>query len=937
MHLYTISASNPFLTTLAGGVAARYADAPEKLASCWVILPTQRAAAAFRQAYLAVSAQQACILPKIFSFAGLAEISDSFSLFSPAPNLPLPSYVLNQQELILLLTQTLIDHCADAIPTLHFVSAHRLASEIAALLSECDREAIDPYHYAALLAPTMADASPAMQAILTVIATLWPQKLHALHALTPIQYRNQIIQTLVHYLQSGACTHRVIIAGATGNLPATATLMRATLEHPEGMVVLPGYEPDYSTLLDPTHPQAAMQQWVSSLPSSVAVRYWQGNFRDAAPPKIELLEASSLHEEAAAIALTLRETLENPHTTAALITNDRTLALQVQAQLQRYGIRVDDSSGIPLSATPTLIFLRLWLKMALHPNLIDLLALLKDPLCCQLLAVFHPEHSNHVKTLETHYIQNMGYQITLHEIAATLPEASPIAAWFAAIANSLYRFADCLYSKSPAPLSTILLQHLTTMAALSTPEEVFEHPILWSLEGGEHARDLFHHWVHHSPLIGSIHPADYATVFESSVATERYRPHSGLHPRLAILSPHEGSLLHFDSVILGGLNAGSWPSKASGHFFGPALRQQLGLKSEKHAMGLAHFEFMQFLHCPHILLTRACKHVGGPTIASPFLSRLQLQRRAEDRFLPPPPSAEWATLLYRNQAIERCKAPMPTPPLAARPVSFRITQIERWLGNPYEFYAMAILALSPLPPLALPFNRVRFGIWLHHVCERATKQLYASSTALHSQEEIFALYETIALNSLPVHDKERPTAQALWWPRCQKIFTWLAAYDYEQRRNRTLALAEQSGLYQWQEDGTEFTLVGKADRIEIAPAGEVRILDYKTGAIPSQIAVRQGHAPQLPLLMLLGASGTLLPNPAEITGLGYLELTGKEQGGAAHLQNCDLNTLLDEALTGLKTLVKSYHQPDAPYPAFFKPEGRLSRYDHLARTKEWAS
>ena len=55
--------------------------------------------------------------------------------------------------------------------------------------------------------------------------------------------------------------------------------------------------------------------------------------------------------EAQAIALALREALETPGKTAALVTPDRQLAKRVSALLARWGIEADDSAGTPLSQT----------------------------------------------------------------------------------------------------------------------------------------------------------------------------------------------------------------------------------------------------------------------------------------------------------------------------------------------------------------------------------------------------------------------------------------------------------------------------------------------------------------------------------------------------------------------------------------------------------
>ena len=59
----------------------------------------------------------------------------------------------------------------------------------------------------------------------------------------------------------------------------------------------------------------------------------------------------------------MREVLEEPEKTAALITPDRQLAEAVIAALQRWGIDADDSAGRPLSECGAGGFLMLLVQM----------------------------------------------------------------------------------------------------------------------------------------------------------------------------------------------------------------------------------------------------------------------------------------------------------------------------------------------------------------------------------------------------------------------------------------------------------------------------------------------------------------------------------------------------------------------------------------------
>ena len=67
---------------------------------------------------------------------------------------------------------------------------------------------------------------------------------------------------------------------------------------------------------------------------------------------IRAAELADPASEAMAIAIALRQSLETPGQTAALVTPDRMLAARVSALLGRWGIDADDSAGRPLSQAP---------------------------------------------------------------------------------------------------------------------------------------------------------------------------------------------------------------------------------------------------------------------------------------------------------------------------------------------------------------------------------------------------------------------------------------------------------------------------------------------------------------------------------------------------------------------------------------------------------
>ena len=229
-------------------------------------------------------------------------------------------------------------------------------------------------------------------------------------------------------MRRGAGGAPVIAIGSTGTNWATARLLAAIATAPRGAVVLPGLD----LLLDEEswqqignvhadepgfgHPQAALRRLLPILgvtrdgvtelghptPAlaargkflSQALRpadttdHWRIYREHAAAGEIvtalegvSLIEAADEREEALSLAIALRQVLETPAATAALVTPDRDLARRVGSELSRFGIEIDDSAGEPLSASPYGRLARL-VALAASSELAakDLVALLAHPM-----------------------------------------------------------------------------------------------------------------------------------------------------------------------------------------------------------------------------------------------------------------------------------------------------------------------------------------------------------------------------------------------------------------------------------------------------------------------------------------------------------------------------------------------------------------------------
>jgi ATP-dependent helicase/nuclease subunit B len=165
---------------------------------------------------------------------------------------------------------------------------------------------------------------------------------------------------------------------------------------------------------------------------------------------------------------------------------------------------------------------------------------------------------------------------------------------------------------------------------------------------------------------------------------------------------------------------------------------------------------------------------------------------------------------------------------------------------------------------------------------------------------------------------------------------WFIAEERQLREGLVRTHAEVAALYRF--DG--FALTGRADRIDILSTGKARLIDYKTGRVPTGPQVKSGLAPQLTLEAALLAAGSFEGlAPVEADKLFYIKLSGGEPPGLiVDVNDIDVMAKADEHLEKFKALMRAYDDERHGYipRAAMEKEQDTSPFDHLSRWREWS-
>src|SRR6185295_17408910 len=124
--------------------------------------------------------------------------------------------------------------------------------------------------------------------------------------------------------------------------------------------------------------------------------------------------------------------------------------------------------------------------------------------------------------------------------------------------------------------------------------------------------------------LGLVRAADAPRVLMKLLEPEAEPRAQNIESHIAIWGTLEARLQRRDLMILGGLNEGVWPAPpGEDPFLSRPTRAALGLPSLDERIGLAAHDFAQLANAPQVVLTRALRRDGSPTLASRWLWRLK--------------------------------------------------------------------------------------------------------------------------------------------------------------------------------------------------------------------------------------------------------------------------------------------------------------------------
>ena len=384
---------------LDGSIWNAGAPEPHDLPGLTIYLPSQAAVQPLKLEFLWLSPNEATFLPRI-RVLGDADPLDLFANYGTRMESTKAAIALLKKALAIpsafteLERQIHLSACAleaaakmrstiaapgeRLFPDVPAVSAAAIASEIGALIDEAHNEGADLSRIDRLDSSEASGSEQLSLQLLRAVRKGWAAYKLRINKLDGQERRNRLMAVEAEFIRESKAP--VIIAGSTASVAATMALMETLKERPNSAIVLHGLDrhldaESWAVLGGhPEHPQHGLHQLLSRLdagretirdlappspgreslrraaflsealrPASTTAQW--ASFasderkREGSPvPGLALIEAETTQDEAAAIALILREALETKGQTAALVTPDENLIGRVRHALTHWGL-----------------------------------------------------------------------------------------------------------------------------------------------------------------------------------------------------------------------------------------------------------------------------------------------------------------------------------------------------------------------------------------------------------------------------------------------------------------------------------------------------------------------------------------------------------------------------------------------------------------------
>ena len=797
MQIYTTSCKQNFLDELADIIIKEHKT---RLKSVKIILPSGMACSKLQ--HILVCKLGANILPRIISANEMS--FDAGEIFT-IPSTQIGSITSLEERIIL--AQIIQEYQGLDYSQLQSL---RLSSSLANLFSEFESCKVDINALGDSELLNKAEHWIQIYKFINQIYSLWKEKIHKLNKITKTEYQNKVLDSEISWLKNSS-DNILILAGITNDNSIVTDFLKNLLKFDNCGIVLPPF-PEIN----------AQNQYIPSIysifqkekiiknecqTSPIDSLVSNKNFAMRNDSLITYSEFDNVFQEAQYIATKCKEyLLKEPKNNIAIILTSYAMKEHYSLYLDKHCLSYRDQLGHDITKSAAISFILLLANLLYTPfTLKKFFAFLSHPLISNESSL----------SLKGFIRKNNRFLSSLDEIEKSILELESdieLKTYF----NSL---KQVLVVKLESHNFCSMLEPILVSAQKLVPDIWQEFP-----EIVDALKELYN--LEMDFLIDK--EEDFAEILKQTLTGGRF---FSLTPntQITIASPSSASLINFDLVIIPDLNESSYPNvNKSSPWISKDQQEKLGMTTPQDKFNELFYEFYLNLQNKNVLITRSKKDFDNKnTLASPFI--LSLQKSMGQRVLN-------KKILWSS--YEKTSSPKILANSKFFPSLIYATDVELLIKAPYNFYAKKILKLRKTEEISDSANLADFGNFIHLVFEEYTKNY--NPLLKNQTEEVASLADKLITNiNATSQDKK------IWKIKINAMLADIVNFEQKRRKTAVRVFTEIKGSIKFTVLEKEVEIAAIADRIEIDSEGRARILDYKTGQLPSKQDVLSGIAPQM--------------------------------------------------------------------------------------------
>lgn len=781
----------------------------------------------------------------------------------------------------------------------------------------------------------------------------WNKFIEENNIISTLSFKTKMIEFNAKFFEKNKPLNPIIIAGINGNVKVVAGLIKNLIKYDNCYLIFKGLDKfltnDEWDRVDVFHSQFYFKNLLKyldldrakvknigensenklglilsySMLSYCFTYKWQDRLAlvEQDFENISKIECDNDFEELNVISYILKYNHDTTEKSMAVITTDENFANRLEIKLNNFGLKVNNAFGNKISRTEFVKYLFLILNVVKSDfETIALLSLLKHRF--SLFGYEKNELNKLILNFEDGVLRgegNIGLKGILRKLNNNIKDnKQELMDFFKKIGNFL-KFEE---SKT---FTEMLKNHIKIAENIASNNEINGSHIFY--EGNNEVLDFFNDLIVESEEYGEVKDInEYSYLLTYLIAENSYTEKYAIHPTISIISPQEARLINYDLVVVSGLNDGVFsPHVATDPWMSKSMRKNFGLPEKEETIGAYAYDFVELLNNKEVILTRALKDGGVPTTKSKYLMRLETFLSCQG--LKIKENSIWKEVFKKLNIVDEkrsIKRPKPTPQVNERPKELYATKIEKLINNPYDIYAEKILKLKRKEDFYEDKIFAVFGTAVHEALENYIKNYKEAK-----QNELFEKLVKYGKESFEKYFLNE-ISRELFFVRFINIAKWFIGEDEAIRRAGYKISAERIEKYCFED--LNFTVAGKIDRIEENEAGNINIVDYKTGIAPFDSEVKSGKKPQLSIeAVILNNQGKNIEN------LVYWVIKGKNADEIRNIK-VDMNELISKAEAGLRNLITYFNEFEHSYIATcYELANRQysSDYKHLSRVEEW--